>query len=112
VWDTPGQRKEEEEEPEAEVFNFSLYSGPCKAVRCGTHWDRGRRRRRRNRNRKSLTFPFVQDLVKQFSVGHPGAEEGGGGEGTGNGSLFANFLSALVDIIIEIPVRWVCLRCY
>jgi hypothetical protein len=44
--------------------------------------------------------------VKQFSVGHPGAEEGGGG-GIGNGSLFANFLSALVDIIIEIPVRWV-----
>jgi hypothetical protein len=37
-------------------------------------------------------------------VGHPGAEEGGGG---GTGSLFVNFLSALVDIIIEIPVRWV-----
>jgi hypothetical protein len=50
-----------------------------------------------------MTFPFDQDLVKQFSVGHPGAEEGGGG----TGSLFANFLSALVDIIIEIPVRWV-----
>jgi hypothetical protein len=42
-----------------------------------------------------------QDMVKQFGDGGGSEEDGGGG---GSGQL-AQFVAALVDIIIEIPVR-------
>jgi hypothetical protein len=39
-------------------------------------------------------------MVKQFSAGEAAPEEGGGA------TIFSKFLAALVDIIIEIPVRY------
>jgi hypothetical protein len=42
-------------------------------------------------------------MVKQFGGSSSSEEEGGGGGG--GGSQLAQFVAALVDIIIEIPVR-------
>jgi hypothetical protein len=47
-----------------------------------------------------VSICIVQDMVKQFSAGEAAPEEGGGA------TIFSKFLAALVDIIIEIPVRY------